>query len=266
MKRRALFFIWTMILLFSFLFTGCKREEIDEGGKLDPAGQIQTESEEPWEDVTEDLTDSSAAPSADAEIDRAWEVLQEARKNMASLKAVEENQILYTKIDGADDSISLRVTVTDIDTGKLTIGAAGTVKTKGNAIPLEIYYKDGVMVRISGGNSAKTEATQEEALANVDFLRSIRRDLKKEDLTSASMFEAADGMITISLQFSGTISGLPTTGRGELLLDADHLIASEGYSFEATNKDGKPVSQSVECTLLCWDQDVKAVELPGEFK
>ena len=100
----------------------------------------------------------------------------------------------------------------------------------------------------------------------MDFLLSIRRDLKKEDITAASMFEAVDGMITISLQFTGTISGLPTTGRGELLLDADHLIASEGYSFEAVNKDGKTVSQSVECTLICCGQDVKPIDLPAEFK
>ena len=265
MKRRTLYLLWIAVLLFSMVFSGCKREEIDEGGRLDPDEQIQRDTE-PAEDDQPVLTAGSTASVIDEAIDKAWEVLQEARKNMAALTAVEENQLLYTKIDGSDESITLRVAFTDIGTEDIVIGASGTVKTQGNVIPLEIYYKKGMMVRASGGKSTKSASTLEEALITVDFLRSIRSDLKKEDVTEASMLETADGMITISLQFTGTISGLPTSGRGELLLDADHLIASEGYSFEARNKEGKTVAQSVECTMLAYGQDVKAIDLPAELR
>ncbi len=264
MKRRLLNLIWIAILLVSSVFSGCVREEINEGGKLDPEEQVLVDSEEDADDSAWDT--SFDAGSLDGSVDEAWDALQEARALMAELKAVEENQLLYTKKEDSDESITLRVTMIDVDSDDVVIGAVGTVKTQGNVIPLEIYYKDGKMVRTSGGNSLSEDATKEQVLATVDFLQSIRRDLKKEELLSAEMMETADGFKTISLVFSGTISGLPTNGRGEILINADGLISSEGYSFEATNKEGKTVSQSVECTLLAHGTDVKPVDLPAELK
>ena len=266
MKRRMLHNLWILVLLCSLLLSGCVREEINEGDKLDPDEQTMILTEDNEDDMSwEAETSDPSAPASD-DISSVWTILQEARDRMAGLSAIEENQLLYTKKDGSDESITLRLTMTDMDTDGFTVGAVGTVKTQGNVIPLEIYYKNGVMVRTSGGNSAKEEASKDQVLATVDFLLSIRRDLKEKDITSAKMLETADGFKTISLVFDGDISGLPTSGRGEILIDANGLIASEGYSFEATNKDGKAVSQSVECTLLAVNEAVKAIELPPEIK
>ena len=265
MKRRLLRFIMIVALSFSLFLTACVREEINEGGRLDPDEQNIENTEE--DDIGQQ--DTAAPVVSDAEgsdIDASWNVLTEVRERMNGLTALEENQLLYTKIEDSEESITLRLTMTGIGGEDFTLGAAGSVKTQGNVIPLEIYYRNKTMVRISGGNKDTADSTEDEALATVDFLRSIRRDLTKECLTSAVMTETVDGIKTVSILFEGTISGLSTTGRGEILIDPDGLISSEGYSFEAVNKDGKKVSQSVECTLLACNADVNAVDLPPELK
>ena len=266
MKRHVLYIILTFVLMSALLFSACVREEIDEGGKLDPDEQSLMETEDPNENMQWDPTTLLSSDADGTQIAAAWNTLAEARDKMSNLTDIEENQLLYTKKQGSEESITLRLTMTRIGGDDFAIGAKGTVKTQGNVIPLEIYYKNGVMVRISGGNKVKEESSMESVLATVDFLQSIRRDLQQENITYAEMLETADGIKTISVQFEGTISGLATVGRGEILIDSDGLISSEGYSFEAINKDGEQVSQSVECTLLACNKDVKAIDLPEELR
>ena len=259
-NKKVLILVLAGLLLFGPLLSACTmREEIGEGGGLDPA-QTERLREESTAAAVQTAAGSSA-PAGDAGVDRIWEIYEKARDRNAALTALEENQLLYTKKGDSDESISLRLNMTGIGTEDVAVAAVGSVKTQGTVIPLEIYYRRGVQVRASGEKRTTEGATLEQVLTSVDFLQSFHRDLDRSCIRETSMEESADGMVTLSLTFDGKINGLQTAGRGEIMINEEGLIISEGYSFEAQNSSGT-VSQSVECTLLAANGDVVPASMP----
>ena len=265
MMKRLIPWIAAGMTFASAVFSGCTlREEIGEGGSMDPAQAelILTEEQEAAQDDRAEQT-TPALPAED--IADAWAAYEAARDKNATLTALEENQLLYTKRGETDESISLKLNMTQIGTEDVAVAATGSVKTQGSVIPLEIYYWRGVQVRASGDKMTTEAASLDQVLVSVDFLQGIRRDLNRNCITGAVLEESADGTVTLSLTFDGTINGLRTAGRGEIVIDEDGYIVSEGYSFEADGTNGR-VSQSVECTLLARNEEVIPADLPENLK
>jgi len=244
-----------LILLTALLFTGCggPAEDIKEGAIEETQ---QTESEQ-----------ISTSGEVD---DRFYQLYHEANALTDGLSCRQEQYLLYTLYENEDstreDSIRMTTILRDCDTAAPLMSSVGTVGTAAELIDLELYYKDGMLYQCGGESKVKTSRSYEEAVDSFDLVHSFIEELTDDKIQSATGSVSADGTVLIDLVISGIINGMQTEGNGELLLNAEGLILSRSFSLSAvTFENGDPVTihQSVESTLLSWNEDVPDIDFPA---
>lgn len=202
--------------------------------------------------------------------EEAWACYQKAREATDALTAREEQFLVHTvQTSGeaqTEEFVDVRLKRMGLNGEAPQFSAAGTVKTGGQTIPLEMYYQDGMLYSVSGTARVKTASEYTEAVSTVDILGEFSAQLKQEYIISINKTENADGTIFLNLSFRGKINQVDTSGNGELILNAKGYIISQEYDLTAeVEQDGVPASihQSVECTVLSYGDSVTAIEFPA---
>ncbi len=258
MDRRGIRKFAAILFISILLLSGCEmREEIGEGGSIDGNADVFPQTSVSGRGEETAVTDSG--------IDSAWRIYEAAIEKTDSADALEINQLIYTKKTDTEESISLHLCMTGIGTEAMAVQADGSVNSDGDVMSVGISYYDGRRLS-TGAQSEKLEETDEDTvLSEVVFLRGFHRDMCRSFMTDASYESSADGMVTLSFTFEGMINDVFTSGNGEIMINSDGLLASEGYSFEVTDSDGMRSTQSVECVLLAVNDDVSAIEIPEKL-
>lgn len=262
------------LFAFLLLLAGCS-------GNESPAAQTALAPEQGLEDLLPEADGAdkepsvgrtAVAPEEDGSFDEAaWETYSRALAQMDELDAREEQFLVHTVQETggttAEDSVDVRLRRQGLTGTEPQFTASGRVISGGGQIPLELYFRDGVLYSVSGTAKVKKPAEYEASVATVDILGEFLQQLKKEYVISMGKTENADGTIFLRLSFHGKINQVDTSGSGELILNGQGYIISQKYNLTAqVEQEGKSatVTQTVECTLLSYGASAPALEFPPE--
>lgn len=239
--------------------------------------QENTNADQALENVAEDTTAAETFPgpitaelgSLDGFDEDAWALYEKGIACMDTLVSREEQFIVNTVQEengtSSEESVNVRLKRTGLGTDSPKFSASGNVETGTQTIPLDMYYKDGMLYSISGNAKVKKAAEYETSVASVDILGDFFNQLKREYIISINKEEYADGTVFIGLAFHGPINEVETTGSGEMILNAEGYIISEQFTLTVgSEQEGNSsyIRQEVECMLINYGDTVSDIEFP----
>lgn len=239
--------------------------------------QDNGDAEQALENVAEETTAEETFPgpvsagleSLEGFDEDAWALYEKGVAAMNALTSREEQFIVNTVQEengtSTEESVNVRLKRTGLGSDSPKFSASGHVETGGQDIPLDMYYRDGMLYSISGNAKVKKQADYETSVATVDILGEFLSQLKREYIVSINKEEYADGTVFIGLAFNGPINEVETSGSGELILNAEGCIISEQFTLTVeSEQDGSKsfIRQEVECMLINYGDTVSDIEFP----